>query len=124
MSDVAPEPKPRFNLGERTALFGESVIHSCREIKPDAITSPIIRQLVRSAASIGADYVEADEAGSKPEFRYRISVCKRESREVQHWLRMLVAADPRHREASVVLWKEANELVLIFASIFRNSATS
>ena len=111
----------KYDLAERTARFGETTIRFCRRGKATAITSPLIRQLVRSATSIGANYVEADEAGSRNEFRYRISVCKRETRETQYWLRMLVAAAPEHAEEARELWREAKELVLIFGTIYRRS---
>jgi four helix bundle protein len=75
--------------------------------------------LIRSATSIGANYVEADEAGSKKEFAYRISVCRREARETQYWLRMIVAAKPELKDQARCLWREAKELVLILAAIHR-----
>ncbi|MFQ5733676.1 MAG: four helix bundle protein [Planctomycetaceae bacterium] len=110
-----------FDLTERTAQFGEAVIEFCRSVRQDAITRPLISQVVRSSTSVGANYCEADEAGTKKEFRYRINICTRESRESKHWLRMLARAAPQQREQSRVLWKEAHELNLIFASIFRRS---
>ena len=111
-----------FGLTEPTACFGGSVIRFLRSIKLDAVTQPLVSQLVRSATSIGANYGEADESGSKKEFRYRISLCKRESKETEHWLRMIAAAFPEEAEASRQLWKESHELTLIFASNYRNSA--
>src|SRR5262245_61032829 len=84
----------RFDLEERTAVFGESVIRFAKRIPSGDITSPLISQLVRASTSIGANWCEADDAGSKKEFRFRISLCKRESRETKHWLRMVVAAVP------------------------------
>ena len=122
MSDAdGPADARKFDLAERMALFGEEIVGFAKTIQRDAITGPLIRQLVRSATSIGANYVEADEAGSKKEFRYRISVCKRETRETQYWLRMMVAAAPHIAERARTHWKEANELVLIFGSIHRRS---
>jgi four helix bundle protein len=82
---------------------------------------PLISQLVRSGTSIGANYLEADEAGSKREFSYRVSVCRREARETQYWLRMLVPACPDYAESARALWKEARELVLILAAIHRSA---
>jgi four helix bundle protein len=94
----ASEGKRKFDLVERTAKFGEAVILFVRRIKIDAVTRPLIHQLVRSATSVGANYCEADEAGSNKEFRYRISLCNREVRESKHWLRMFAVAVPEQRD--------------------------
>ena len=112
----------RFDLNERTAVFGERVIEFARMMKTDVITAPLVSQLIRAATSVGANYDEADEATTKKEFRYRIGVSKKEARETKRWLRMIAAAAPGHRDAARDLWKEANELHLIFATIYRNAA--
>jgi four helix bundle protein len=109
----------KFDLEERTARFGEAVIQFARRLPRDPITESLICQLVKSATSIGANYCEADDAGSRKEFRYRISVCKRESRETKHWLRMLAVAVPNIKDDARPLWTEAKELYLIFAAIYR-----
>jgi four helix bundle protein len=112
-----------YDLAERTACFSESIIRFARSIRRDAVTMPLISQLVRSATSIGANYLEADEAGTKREFNYRVSVCRREARETQYWLRMLVSASPDHASNARALWKEARELVLILAAIHRKATS-
>ena len=92
-----------------------------RTVKLDAVTRPLVTQVVKAGTSVGANYCEADEAGSRKEFRYRISVCKREVRETKHWLRMLAVAAPYAVATERLLWREAHELNLIFASIFRKT---
>jgi four helix bundle protein len=119
--ETSSDDKPEYDLEERSARFGERVIEYARRITSDAVTSPLVTQLVRAATSVGANYCEADEAGTRKEFRYRISVCKRESREGKHWLRMIAKAVPQLRVEARELWQEANELTLIFAAIFRRS---
>jgi four helix bundle protein len=109
----------RFDLEERTARFGEVVVAFARAVSANVVTMPIIGQLVRSATSVGANYCEADDAGSKKEFRYRISLCKRESRETKHWLRMMATAAPEKKDEARPLLQEAKELHLIFAAIMR-----
>lgn len=111
--------RPPFDLEERTALFGEMVIAFCRSFKEDSITKPLISQLVRSGTSVGANYAEADEGVSRKDFMNKIGTCKKESKESRHWVRMLVKACPDKRAAAVPVWKEANELLLIFAAIHR-----
>ena len=114
-----PNEKNAYDLEERTAKFGEAIVRFAKGIQLTAVTNPIVGQLVRAATSIGANYCEADDAGSRKEFLYRISICKRESRETKHWLRMLVAAVPELKENARKLWIEAKELHLIFCALFR-----
>ena len=110
-----------FNLEERTARFGESIIKFCKGIHSGSVTTPLISQLVRSGTSIGANFCEADNAVSKKEFRLKIGTCQKEARETKHWLRMMAAAAPEHKESARLLWQEARELHLVFSAILRNS---
>ena len=59
----------KYDLEERTAKFGEDVINFLKTIRVSEISRPLINQLVRSATSIGANYVEADGGVSKKDFR-------------------------------------------------------
>ncbi|MEX2213827.1 MAG: four helix bundle protein [Phycisphaeraceae bacterium] len=113
--------KPVFDLDERTAKFGEAVIVFARLVRLDPVSEPIVKQLVRAATSVGANYCEADDAGTKKEFRYRISLCRRESRESKHWLRMIATAAPDLKTEARKLWQEAKELHLIFSKIYASS---
>jgi four helix bundle protein len=99
------------------------VIRFCKKIALTPVTEPLVRQLVRSGTSVGAKYCEADDAVSGKEFRQKIGTCKKEARETKHWLRMLAVADERQTDEARVLWREAQGLTLIFASIFRKLST-
>lgn len=116
MTNQTQNPK-KYDLKERTAKFGESVILFCKKIAPTTVNRPILSQLIRSATSIGANYMEADGAESKKDFIHKISICKKESKETTHWLRMLAKTDEGLRSSCRMLWKEAHELVLIFSAI-------
>lgn len=107
----------KYDLEERTAKFGEAIIEFCRTIQQDAITKPIISQLIRSATSIGANYMEANGASSRKDFRNKISICKKESQETKHWLRMFAKCIPEKKDKIVLFWKEAQELTMIFQKI-------
>ena len=106
-----------YNLEERTAVFGENVIRFCRGIKQDTITLPLVSQLIRSATSIGANYMEANAASSRKDFRNKISICKKEARETKYWLEIIAKANEESKEEARKLWKEAHELTLIFSKI-------
>src|SRR3989344_2595303 len=107
----------KYDLEERTAIFGEDVIKLCRTTKNDSLTSPILNQLIRSGTSIGANYMEANGASSKKDFRNKIFICKKEAQETKHWLRMLKSFSKEQLGIVEKLWKEAQELTLIFQKI-------
>ena len=109
----------KFDLEERTARFGESVIAFAKKIPRNPVTVSLISQVVRSGTSIGANYCEADDAVSKKDFRNKIGTCKKEARETKYWFRMIGGAEPDMKNEARVLWQEAKELHLIFASILR-----
>ena len=111
--------EPQYDLEERTALFGESIIDFAKTIPVNLVTTPLISQIVRSGTSVGANYAEADNSTSKRDFRYRVRICQREAKETKHWLRMIARAEPQLRDAARPRWQEAKELVLIFSAILR-----
>lgn len=104
---------------ERTAKFGESIIKFCKKIPRGPITDPLINQLVKCGTSVGANYSEADDAESKQDFKHKIGISKKESRECKHFIRMVVVAVPELREEATVLWQEAKELNLILNTIYK-----
>lgn len=107
----------KYDLEERTAKFGEDVIRLCRSLKQDNISAPLINQIIRSSTSIGANYMEANSASSKKDFKNKIFICKKESQETKHWLRMLANCFPDKKEEIRKLWTEAQELTMIFQKI-------
>lgn len=121
MTNKIPNPnvQKRFDLEERTACFGETIIDFAKSLPKNAVTLPLINQLVRAGTSVGANYMEADAASTKKDFRYKISICRKEAKETRHWLRMIARAVPEKKEEARKLWKEAQELVFIFSSILK-----
>jgi four helix bundle protein len=107
----------KYNLEERTARFGEDIIDLCKTIEQNIITKPVINQLIRSATSIGANYMEANGGSSKKDFKNKIFICKKESQETKHWLRMLVRCIPDEKDKIQILWQEAQEFTMIFQKI-------
>jgi four helix bundle protein len=106
-----------YDLEERTGKFGEEIIAFAKTLERNEINRPLISQIVSSGTSIGANYMEADGAESKKDFRHKIGICKKESKETKHWLRMISKANPHKSMECRKLWQEAQELALIFSSI-------
>lgn len=111
----------KYDLEERTAIFAENIINFCKKIPKNVVTNPIISQLVRSGTSIGANYCEANGASSKKDFKNKIYICKKESKETKYWLRILAKTENELKDECRVLWQEAQELTLIFSKIVINT---
>ena len=118
---MSNDKSPKYDLEERTAKFGEVIISFARKIPRGIVTNPLIDQLLRSGTSIGSNYCEADCAESRKDFEHKLGICKKESKETKHWLRIIAVATPELAEESRALWKEANELQFIFITIVKNS---
>ena len=106
-----------FDLGERTALFGEQVIILMNKVFRNDINRPLINQLVRSATSIGANYMEADGAVSKRDFRNKLATSRKEAKETRHGLRMLAQTTPTWQRDFRQLSGEAHEITCILSAI-------
>ena len=98
-------------------MFGENVVEFVKSLGEVRVNDVLVRQIVRSGTSIGANYMEADGAESKKGFRHKIALCKKEAKETKHWLRMIAKANPPKKDDCKKLWQEAQELTLIFSSI-------
>ena len=109
----------KYDLEERTAVFGENIIKFAKTIPSSSVTQRIIPQFVSAGTAIGSNYCEADDAESGKDFKHKIGIAKKEARETKHWLRMIAIATPELKNGARVLWQEAKELHLIFNSISR-----
>lgn len=110
-----------YDLEERTAVFAESMIDFVKKINVNSINKRIIEQLVGSSGSIGANYCEANESESKNDFIHKMSIAKKEIKETKHWIRLLVRTDKELACEAKTLWREAQELLLIFSKIIHSS---
>ena len=115
--------KKKFDLEERTSNFAISIVNFSKKLPQDPVNRPIINQLVRSGTSIGANYSEANEANSKRDFINKIAITKKECNETKYWLKLVAATLEIYQSESTQLFREAQELTLIFAAIIRNSQT-
>lgn len=112
----------KFDLEERTYLFAKAVRQFLKKLPRTIATIEDGKQLVRSSGSIGANYIEANEALSKKDFRMRIKIARKESKESIHWLRLLDVGNSEELEQSRKrLQGEAGELVKILSAILLKS---
>ena len=118
------DPPPTvYDLEERTSRFGEQIILFAKKIPWSPVNNRLVDQLVGAGTSVGANYCEADDGISRADFKHRISICRKESRETKFFLRMVSTAEPSLKPEARELWKEAHVLHLIFSKIWRSTKT-
>ena len=110
--------KRPYDLTDRTAKFAEAIIRFAKKVPKNAVTLPLIRQIVKAGTSVGANYREANDAVSRRDFRNKVGICKKEAGETEYWLQMIAVAEPVMKKEARLLWQEAHELHLIFGKSF------
>ena len=111
------ENSKQYDLEERTLRFAKEVIDFVG-IHPKTMANiEIMKQLIRSSGSVGANYIEANEAVSKKDFAMRVKICRKEAKESRYWLRLmeLQGKDPEKKREALI--NEATELMKIFGPI-------
>ncbi len=106
-------------LLERLTKFSEKLIILCQKLPKTIVNRPLIQQVIPSGTSMGANYNEACEAESARDFVHKMGIAKKEARETKYWLRLLQSPSENlsYKSELQELRDEANEYVLIFASI-------
>lgn len=112
----------KYDLEERTYKFAFNVRLFLKNIARTRSNIEDSKQLIRSSASVAANYIEANDAFSKKEFIYRIKLCKKEAKESILFLRLLDTNNMASLDDyKKYLTNEATELMRIFGAILSKS---
>jgi len=111
-----------YDLEERTFQFAKQVRSFVKKLSKTLANIEDSKQLIRSSGSVGANYIEANEALSKKDFVMRIKICRKEAKESRYWLRLVdIQNNSEQENKRQNLEKEATGLTSIFGAIFRKS---
>lgn len=110
----------RYDLEERTLNYARRTIEFVNELPKTLTNNEVIKQLVRSAGSVGANYIEANESLSKKDFIMRVKICRKEAKETRYWLK-LVDCNKETEKTNHYLIQEATELMKIFGAILEKT---
>lgn len=106
----------QYNLGQRTFKFSKQVIDYVNSLPRTLANTETQKQLIRSSGSVGANYIEAEEALSRKDFVMRIKISRKESKESIYWLGLSEVKETQIAERDRLI-QEATELMKIFGSI-------
>src|SRR5881394_3738377 len=102
------------DLEIRTKRFALAIIKFSSASPRNREADILLRQLVRAATSIGANYREANRGVSRADFANKIGTVQKEAAETQYWLELLIDSTLARREDARELLKESSELLAIF----------
>ena len=115
------DDKKRYDLEERTSKFTKDMTKFAKKVPKNMVNNVILSQVIRSSGSIGANYIEANEALSKKDFMMRIKICRKESKETAYWLDALDLEKDEMKDECKILHDEATQLKKIFSAIVLKS---
>ena len=105
------------DLEQRTKQFALAVLEFASNLPPNRTANVLVRQLLRSATSMGANYREANRGVSRADFTNKIGTVQKEAAETQYWFELLMESGIANAESVGNLHKESTELLAIFTSI-------
>lgn len=107
-----------YNLEDRTLQFSKELICLCHKLNSNEVNKILIRQLLRSGTSIGANYREANESKTKKDFKNRLKIAKQECKETVYWLELVLFNNKVLEQSVINLLDESKQLMRIIASIY------
>lgn len=110
----------QFDLEDRTQKYARRTLGYCKSLPKDMTNFEIAKQLIRSAGSVGANYIEANESLSRRDYFHRVKICRKEVKESRYWLNLTDPQAGLVKERDILIG-ESNELMRIFGAIIEKS---
>jgi four helix bundle protein len=110
----------QYDLEGRTFQFAADVRRLVKRLRGTIGNLEDGKQVIRASGSVGANYIEANEALSRKDFAMRIRISRKEAKESRYFLRLLdLEANPDLETKRQGLAEEARQLMCIFAAILK-----
>jgi four helix bundle protein len=104
------------DLEHRTKLFALEIINLVGSLAKGKASDVLGYQLLKSGASVGANYREARRAQSSADFIHKLAICEKEAAETEYWLELLLDSQMVTPDIIAPVIGEARELLAILVS--------
>ena len=95
-----------------------SVAKLCQKLPANKVNNTYIDQILRSSASMGANYRAACRGKSSKDFVYKLQVVEEETDETMFFLELLAEFNEKHRPPMRLIYKDTETVLrIIVASI-------
>jgi four helix bundle protein len=114
-----------MQIQDRTLEFGVRIIKFADKLPKSAAGMVLVKQLIRSGTSIGANMEEADGASSKADFTNKVTIARKEARETHYWLQLVKKAELLHNNTNIEeldkMIAEAEEIKKVLSAIINKA---
>jgi four helix bundle protein len=114
------QTKKPYDLEERTLQYTKDVISLVSKAPKSLSNIEIAKQLIRSAGSVGANYIEANESLGKKDFVMHARIARKEAKESRYWLQLIECNDSLQSLRDPLI-QESTELLKILSKIMEKS---
>ncbi len=123
MEASAPGDGKPFDICERSFLFALSIVKLCQRLEKTRSSAAWVlsKQVLRSATSVGANIEEAKAGQSRADFISKYSIARKEIRETNYWIRLLLASGIVSNEDGQPILSESVELLKILTAIIKKA---
>ena len=107
---------------EKSFNFSVRILNLYRFLlKQDRLLEPILKQILRSGTSIGANITEAQNAPSTKDFINKLNISLKEARETEYWLNLIKACNIIDEKSFKSLQADCKELIKLLISIIKTA---
>jgi len=108
-------------LKAKTKSVAIAVARLSEKLDSTKVNNTYIGQILRSSASMGANYRAACRAKSTKDFVYKLQVVEEETDETMYFLELLAEFNEKYKTEMRVIYKEAETILKIMVASIKTS---
>ena len=108
-------------LKEKTKNIALSVARLCQKLPVNRVNNTYISQILRSSASMGANYRAACRAKSTKDFIYKLQVVEEETDETMYFLELLAEFNEKYRSEMRLIYIQSETILKITVASIKTS---
>ena len=106
-----------FDLEMRMTVFAKNMRDFCMHLDQTQANRIYIDQLIRASSSVGANYIEGNDALGRKDFIMKIKTSRREARETRYWLQLIILSSHSDAQMQKAFVDEAEQFIRILSAI-------
>lgn len=108
----------------KSKAFALRIIKLYRYLKDNSVDYILLKQILKSGTSIGANVKEAIRGQSKPDFYAKFNIALKEASETEYWLELLYESGYITKEAFDSIYADCQEIIKLLVSITKTQKSN